>query len=327
VGLRLPDVNRALLLCCALLVLTAGFGGKGTSDVRIDIVRITTPVTGVRSDPPLVAYTETFWLPCSPPTGTLPFGDRLCADIAAHPQAMLARSDPTPPATCTPYRPNSSYPGRFETVSTTVTITVSHLTTELDSPACGPADDESLGPLALQIYEAAAYGRGFSLDRLEVGLHCVEDPIAATFATLSFESQHACLEGEWTAANERLIRIAARAPVITALGRTELFTRDPGAQTCAIPFAGAVKTRTVHGQCSVSVLGDTVSFVEDWSGFDFFVPACRAGWETSITHGGVTYRRTTTAQHTWNVVVKNGRVASVTQHGQIPPATKPCATS
>src|SRR5262245_22237886 len=74
---------RQLACACGLLVLLAGFGGSGGAD-RVSVV--------------VTSGAMTYTLRCAPASGTLPFAVRLCADIRAHPVAML--TPPTARSSC-----------------------------------------------------------------------------------------------------------------------------------------------------------------------------------------------------------------------------------
>jgi hypothetical protein len=321
-------VNRTLLSCCALLVLLVGFGEKSAAapspaGLEVEIVRVTTPLVSARSTLPLSRLTETFWLTCDPPGGTLPVGDAVCRAIRAHPQAMLAPRDPIPAVLSCPSQPK--YPPPRPTITMSIAVTADGATTHLASPVCefAPAS------VAWQIFRAAADSNESEVERLARGLHCVEDPIVSTFAALSSTSRYACLAGQWTAKNERLIRIATQAPTLAALKPARLFTREPGARACAIPARSAGERRTVAGVCEVSVHADTISFVADWSGFPLSGSACDespSGWSQAYHWTAETgwFRRTMRARRTWDVVVRSGRVLSVTHYGELPPATRAC---
>src|SRR5436305_633674 len=111
-------MSRGLLtLCCASLVLAAGFGGTSsakraeTVTVRIQVVTTRDPNFGGRQDMPFCkkgeAFTATrpcrgtepmrairsFSLTCNPTGGTLPLADQVCKDIQRFPTTML---DPPP---------------------------------------------------------------------------------------------------------------------------------------------------------------------------------------------------------------------------------------
>jgi hypothetical protein len=289
-----------MLLCCALLVLVAGFGGRNEAGpsvdgVTIEVVRVVTyPASN-----PQPTLKDHYSLTCNPPTGTLPFAERICRNILEHPQAMLAPRDLLGSERCK--IPVVS--GRV-TVTFTVTITQPNgYRTELrESPSC-----RDPGRVGRNIFAAATYGDEGILAVLERGLPCAEDPIARIFAKLTITNRQACMYGSWTDSNRELIRIAQQAPAIAALDPARLFLPDPGAQACTMPIAGT-KGRSVKGQCGAYVTGAVVSFVEDWSGFPLI-------WGNSA-NGFFKVRKTSaTTRHTWDVLVMNGKVKSVTERG------------
>jgi hypothetical protein len=125
---------------CALVVLCAGLGaaraaGPSLAGVSVSVSLVYDPagwaIAHGNTPPP---DNQTFTLTCDPPGGTLAPATRLCADIVAHPEAMLS---PVPmfwvscgggPHSGSPFPPT-------ERVS--ITVTSEGATTTLDPPGCG----------------------------------------------------------------------------------------------------------------------------------------------------------------------------------------------
>ena len=146
-------MNRALPACCAVLFLAAGFGGSaGTPDLRslsVQIVRSTTYPHPVPGEVPPAPHTETFTMTCDSLAGTLPFAERICGDIAKHPQAMLDPRDLPAGVTC------GSSGGLFmPEVVTTVAITFQGDTAQLPQNT----DCSDPGSVARELFVLATYG-------------------------------------------------------------------------------------------------------------------------------------------------------------------------
>jgi hypothetical protein len=193
-----------------------------------------------------------------------------------------------------PGQPRSFCSGGLFAPELTVTASAKGRKTVFDgAPLC-----DWPGGTALGIYWAATQHDLKTLTRLEPRLRCDDDPVLLARPT-PWASVAACVHGLWTPRSERLIRIAARSPVIAAFRPVRLFPHDIGAQRCSIPAGGPTR-RSLRGTCGVYVSRvwshPIVSFVQDWL----------------RGHNSV-------ARHTWRVTVIEGRAASVTQTGPSPP--------
>jgi hypothetical protein len=316
-------VNRALLRCCAVLVLLAGFGGKGATGQSLAGVSVTVDrfIYSVypNTDPPV---DELFTLTCNPPAGTMPFAARLCADIAKHPIGMLTPVSPASAACSINFRtaiatasaaipsflaPPGSTRGRTQT-RLTVSVQSGGETTELPGGcAAGPA---------YFIYLAAAANDAATIARLEPELRCEEGANALALESELPSAAEACFSGAWTAANARMIRIAEQAPAIAALHPAQLFTAEPGTRLCNL--AGTTS------QCGVWVAGSTVSFAVDWSGHPMTARTLMPAPENPffspppVTHSDVWSPPNEPKRDVWSVLVENGRVAAVLHRGPGP---------
>lgn len=235
------ELRAAVALLCLLPL--GGCGGR--SDHAAIQLKLT-----VTSYHLTAKTTRTFNLDCEPTSGTLPFAGRVCADIARHPQAMLA---PRPQrSTCIG---GPSMP----------TVEVDVLRgTRGGGPSGSPGCDWP-GGTPLSIYYAASTRDEHLLRLMEPRLRCEDDP--ALFAKPTpWASVAACTHGLWTPRAERTIRLAKRSAAIA--GFATLFPRDPGVVRCRIP-AGGPQTRILHGLCGVSLTGPasrkTVHVVESWT--------------------------------------------------------------
>ena len=123
---------------------------------------------------PATQHVQTFTLACDPPRGTLPFAARLCADIAAHPLALL-----TPPAargTC--IGPPALEPGWTGSVVSNVEVTtVAGGTTDRFDLGHEPAECRWPTGLSASLYAAAAARDAKALRAREAKLGCLEDPV------------------------------------------------------------------------------------------------------------------------------------------------------
>jgi hypothetical protein len=312
------DVNRALLLCCAILMLLAGFGGKAATGQQLAGVSVTvdrfTYSVYPNTDPPV---DELFSLTCDPPVGTMPFAARLCADIAKHPIGMLTPVSPAsgacsvnfsaaiasasgaiPAFLAAPGSPRGGTQTRL-----TVSVQSGGETTELPGGcAAGPA---------YFIYLAAAANDEATIAELEPELVCEEGVDAlALESDLPFAAE-ACLSGAWTAANARLIRIAEQAPAIAALDPAQLFTAEPGTRLCKL--AGTTS------QCGVWVAGSAVSFAVDWSGHPITARTREPGGlfvlPPPVTQADLWSPPNESKRDVWWLLVENGRVGVVSRQG------------
>jgi hypothetical protein len=226
-----------------------------------------------------VARGPTFSLRCDPAGGTLPFAPRVCRDIAAHPQAMLA---PTRARSLCVGGPNM--PG--------LTVTLDGHASLNGSPFCNWP-----GGTALGIYWAASRHDAAMLARVEPRLRCDDDPALLVKPT-PWASVAACVHGRWTPRTERLIRIAGRVPALDGFFPARLFPVDIGARRCTIP-TGGLAMRRLRGTCGVNVTRvwgtPTVAFVERWP------------------------TATGSARHMWRVIVRRGRPTLADESGPTPP--------
>lgn len=298
-------MHRAgLVACCGLFVAFAGIGvawGAGVpGDVRVEVTLTTW-------SPFPDKQTQVFTLTCDPPAGTLPLAARICGDIGAHPTAMLDPRQVGPNSICgaVPNQPSVS-----------VVATGNGRTAAFGSSCDNP------GATAAAIYLAAVRNDQPVLDTLEPQLPCDEDPVL--FANPTITSIWACLRGLWTPAAGALIKSAEAVPRIAALGAARLFPRDVGARRCEIPS----RTRTVAGQCGVLVNDATpstfiVTFVEYWAS-DQLAPTIKPDLKHGTTDSlAGFYAKRPSARHNWRVVIRNDRVASVSESGARPPQLWP----
>jgi hypothetical protein len=313
-------VNRALLLCCAILALAAGLGGtdatgQPVAGVSVTVDRFTYSVYPNTAPP----VDELFSLTCNPPAGTISFAGQLCSDIAKHPAGMLTPVSPASGSCDVNFGAAIAIasggipsflepsPGPSGTTRTRLTVSVQSggKTTELPGGcAAGPA---------YLIYVAAAANDGATIAKLEPELRCEDGGNAlALESELSFAAE-ACLDGAWTAANARLIRIAEQAPAIAALHPAQLFTAEPGTRLCRLDG--------ISGQCGVWVAGSTVSFAVDWSGHPMaaaaLVPVAVLRFRSSppVTRSDVWSPPNEPKRDEWSVLVEHGRVTTVAHQG------------
>jgi hypothetical protein len=243
----------------------AAWGASRASSTRASAIQLLVRVTAYKgnSNP-----TKTFTLGCQPVSGSLPFAQRVCRDIASHPQAMLA---PVPARAVCVGSPFMSQ------VEVKVTRGPKGLTF---SPFAGNPNCNWPGGTPIAIYYAASVKDTHTLNRLEPLLRCDDDPTLLAKPT-PWASVAACTHGLWTPASERDIRKAEGAPQLALLRPSTLFPRDIGAIHCRIP-AGGPNPRTLDGVCGVRLTGPPsaklVHFVETWS---LGGPAHRHTWTVS----------------------------------------------
>lgn len=268
------------LAALAWLVTACGGADISTRKSRVSIeIQLTTYTSGARPK----RRTRTFSLGCLPVSGTLPFADRLCRDIARHPQAMLDPLDPD--------RPRSVCLGLLNGPSLMVRVKVGLKQTSFGGqPFCGWP-----GGTALGLYWAATQHDLRTLARLEPRLRCDDDPALLVWPW-RWASINACVRGLWTAHSARLIRVASGAREIGALRLAHFFPRNVGARPCAIPTR---EERTLQGLCGVYLKDvwsrPTVTFVETWP----------------LVCGS--------ARHRWRVAVTGNRAEFVAESGPRPP--------
>lgn len=249
-------------------------------------IRVASGVAGKRR-------VRSYVLTCSPTGGTLPFAGRVCEDVRRHPRAMLD--------------PPIAAPGQARVVCAggpwmplvSVRATRNGVTRVFSgSPGCDWPGNQSLSVY----YDAATHATAY-LPTSELELRCDEDPVLLAVPT-PLASVVACRHGFWTPHAERLIRVAAHAPELAALGAPTLFPHDVGVLPCVIHAGGAYPGRRLPSRCGITVRNPwataTVSFTEAWP----------------TTPGR-------TARHTWHVSVRRNRAVAVTQDGAAPPQTWP----
>jgi hypothetical protein len=165
---------------CVFLVLAVTFlascGGAGHSARSAVHVRITLTTYTNFPKRHLTRYT----LGCRPAAGTLPFADRVCADIARHPLAML---DP-PPARTTCSAPAGS--------SELMVVADAHGRRTIFG---GVPDCDWPGGVSLAVYYAAITRDAHALGLIEPRLHCDEDPQLLTTPT-PWPRVTACVHGK-----------------------------------------------------------------------------------------------------------------------------------
>jgi hypothetical protein len=208
-------------------------------------------------------------LDCDPISGSLPFAQRLCADIARHPISMLS-----------PGRSRSVCLGPVFGPVLSVSGTLNgHSSSFSGEPAC-----DWPGGTALAIYWAASTQNTQLLTMMEPRLRCDDDPkllaMPAPWASIA-----ACVHGLWTPRSERLIRVAEQVAPLAGLNARQLFPHDIGVQRCAI-HAGGLGLRTVSGRCGVKITQvwgtPRVTFTEEWPGGRH---VHRHHWRVTIAHG------------------------------------------
>lgn len=248
---------------------------------------------GVASGVAAKRRTRSYVLTCGPTGGTLPLAHRVCEDVRLHPRAMLD------PPIAAPGQARIVCAGGPWMPLVSVRATRNGVTRAFSgSPGCDWPGNQSLS-----VYYDAAMRDPGHLPTDELELRCDEAPLLLAVPT-PLASVVACRHGLWTPHAERLIRVAAHAPELAALGAPALFPHDVGVLPCVIHAGGAYPGRRLSSSCGVTVRRPwataTVSFTEAWP----------------TTPGN-------TARHTWHVEVRHGRVLSVTQDGAAPPQTWP----
>jgi hypothetical protein len=238
-------------LAVALGLAGAAWGASMASSTHEPAIQLHIRITAVdgRSNP-----TKTFTLGCHPVSGSLPFAQRVCRDIASHPQAMLA---PVPArSVCV----GSPFMAQVE-------VNVMRGPRGLKfSPFAGNPNCNWPGGTPIAIYYAASIKDTHTLRRVEPLLRCEDDPMLLAKPT-PWASVTACTHGLWTPASERVIRTAERAPQLAQLRPAAIFPRDIGVVRCRIA-AGGFTSRTLDGLCGVRLTGPpsakVVHFVETW---------------------------------------------------------------
>jgi len=239
----------AALVSIAAVALGGGCGSARTQS-RIQLSLTVTHYTFAQGKKPH-KMTARYTLGCEPLSGTLPFAQRVCADIAAHRQAMLVPRTPRSVCGGSPFMPTVD-----------VSVTRGGGGGFSGSPGCGWP-----GGTPIAIYYAASTNDRKTLIREEPLLRCEDDPLLAATPT-PWASVVACTRGLWTAAAERDIRRAESVPQLASLDPGTLFPPDPGVRRCLIHAGGPAPGRTLTGLCGVSLTGPpsrkTLHFVESW---------------------------------------------------------------
>jgi hypothetical protein len=234
----------------ALALLLASCGGATHSKIQLSLT--TTHYVFANGKKPR-KVTGRYTLGCEPVSGTLPLAGQICADIAAHRQAMLAPRPSRWVCAGSPFMP-------------TVDVSVRRGGSGgfSGSPGCGWP-----GGTPIAIYYAASTKDRASLAREEPLLRCEDDPTLAVQPT-PLASAVACTRGLlWTPAAEREIRRAETVPQLTGFDPSKLFSADPGVRRCLIQAGGPPLGRILLGLCGVSLTGPpsrkTLHFVESWT--------------------------------------------------------------
>ena len=142
-------MKPAVLLCAAAVALAGFGGGAGPADRGVSLT-----VSGAGSR---------LTLGCAPAHGSIPFAARLCADVRAHPMAMLG-----------PAAPRAECRGRGGTGHVEVRVVAGGIRTTFGGPPARPCAWPLSG--SLELYAAAAARDGRRLAAAEQNLGCLEDP-------------------------------------------------------------------------------------------------------------------------------------------------------
>ena len=266
------------LLCCGLLLLLSA-GGLASGDpgpVSVS-VQLTTYVVVPGKLQTQPQSTSTFSLGCDPTSGTLPFADQVCADIAVYPQAMLH-----------PRRLGGTVCGQLvggPRATAQITVTAGGATDRMSSlgSACDPGD------VGAALYMAAAQQNAALLTRFGTMLQCDEDPVLFAKPTPHLSLTY-CMTARWTPTERGLLRLAEQVPAIASLHPATLFPADIGARTCTIRPG-------ITGTCAVYLVKsgarDVVTFAQSWP----------AGSSKKTGHA------------VWHVAINGGRAALTSNAG------------
>ncbi|MFL5963037.1 MAG: hypothetical protein ACJ757_09130 [Gaiellaceae bacterium] len=254
-------------LAACVIATTLIVGGCGSATRASSVASATSVQVRVTTYDPRShnAADRRYTLRCNPTSGSLPFADRICADVARHPVSMLA-----------PGRARSLCGGRIFGPVIEVKATRNGRTSSFGGqPGCGWP-----GGAALAVYWAASIRDTKWLSIFEPRLRCDDDPRLLAMPP-RWPSIAACMHGRWTPRTERLIRVAEHVPSLAGLAPRGLFPDDIGVRRCAID-AGGPELRTIDGLCSVNVKDvwstPEVSFTEEWA-------KRRHSWRVTILDG------------------------------------------